>query len=96
MIEQGFQPNSITFISILSSCSHSVRVDEGRTLFDLMSRDYGVEPSVEHYACMVDLLCRAGHTREEMFCEVLDGLRRIMAMESSCDIDHEVEGLEGT
>ena len=32
----------------------------------------------------------------EMFCEVLDGLRRIMAMESSCDIDHEVEGLEGT
>ena len=66
MIEQGFQPNSITFISILSSCSHSVRVDEGRALFDSMSRDYGVEPSVKYYACMVDLLGRAGHTGEAL------------------------------
>nr|UPT49184.1 pentatricopeptide repeat protein AaPPR1130 [Agave angustifolia] len=202
MLAQGFWPNPITFISILSSCSHSGLVDEGRALFDSMTRDYGIEPSVEHYACMVDLLGRAGQIREALrliedmpmepaasvwgallsacamhrsievaevaahklfeleprnssnyialcgiyemvgmwenaammragmrelgmmktpgcswidvrgrmcaffqgdvclpssgkVCEVLDGLCRILAMETSCDIDHEVDALEG-
>ncbi|ONK57645.1 uncharacterized protein A4U43_C09F2620 [Asparagus officinalis] len=66
MIQRGLKPNSVTFTSILSSCSHSGLVNEGQALFDSMMRDYGLEPCVEHYACIVDLLGRAGRTKEAL------------------------------
>eukprot|EP01018_Ginkgo_biloba_P031290 Gb_27322 [translate_table: standard] len=56
----GVKPNDITFVGILSACSHAGLVDEGWHYFDCMSRDYSITPSLEHYACMVDLLGRAG------------------------------------
>eukprot|EP01018_Ginkgo_biloba_P037493 Gb_02032 [translate_table: standard] len=57
-------PNHITFISVLSACSHAGLVDEGCQYFDDMITDYCITPSVKHYACMVDLLGRAGHLDE--------------------------------
>eukprot|EP01018_Ginkgo_biloba_P019070 Gb_40766 [translate_table: standard] len=54
------RPDDITFMAVLSACSHAGLVDEGWQYFDIMSRDYHIIPSVEHYACMVDLLGRAG------------------------------------
>eukprot|EP01018_Ginkgo_biloba_P019102 Gb_39465 [translate_table: standard] len=54
------KPNEVTFISVLSACSHAGLVDEGRYYFDCMIQDYCFTPKVEHYACMVDLLGRAG------------------------------------
>eukprot|EP01018_Ginkgo_biloba_P016207 Gb_38680 [translate_table: standard] len=60
MQEAGMKPNKITFVGVLSACSHAGLVDEGRHYFDSMIRDYGIMPSVEHYACFVDLLGRAG------------------------------------
>ncbi|XP_077230627.1 mitochondrial editing factor 21 [Tasmannia lanceolata] len=54
------KPNSITFLSILSSCAHSGFLNEGLQYFDYMTKDYGIKPSVEHYGCMVDLLGRSG------------------------------------
>ena len=60
MQQTGMKPNGITFISVLSACSHSGLVDDGLQYFNCMSQDYGIVPMLEHYACMVDLLGRAG------------------------------------
>ncbi|MQM13381.1 hypothetical protein Taro_046306 [Colocasia esculenta] len=57
---ESIAPNSITFVSVLSACSHCGRVQEGRRHFQSMSKDYGITPKDEHYSCMVDLLGRAG------------------------------------
>eukprot|EP01018_Ginkgo_biloba_P020813 Gb_00194 [translate_table: standard] len=54
------KPNHITFLCILTACSHAGLVDEGCQYFDCMSRDYCITPRMEHYASMVDLLGRAG------------------------------------
>ncbi|KHN21040.1 Pentatricopeptide repeat-containing protein [Glycine soja] len=60
MEKAGQQPNDATFISVLSACTHAGMVMEGWWYFDLMQRVYKIEPKVEHYGCMVDLLARAG------------------------------------
>ncbi|KAL4570518.1 hypothetical protein LXL04_026174 [Taraxacum kok-saghyz] len=53
-------PNDATFVCVLSACTHAGLVLEGWWYFDLMQRVYMIEPKVEHYGCMVDLLSRAG------------------------------------
>lgn len=63
-LEKNVEPNDVTFIGVLSACSHAGLVDEGRDLFVSMSRDFGVEPRIEHYGCMVDILGRAGLIEE--------------------------------
>ncbi|KAJ7558889.1 hypothetical protein O6H91_04G060700 [Diphasiastrum complanatum] len=60
MQREGTKPNEVTYICVLSACAHSRLVDEGRYAFDAMCKDQGVTPTSEHYACMVDLLGRAG------------------------------------
>ncbi|MED6124852.1 hypothetical protein PIB30_062866 [Stylosanthes scabra] len=60
MEKTGPLPNDATFISVLSACTHAGMVMEGWWYFDLMRRVYKIEPKVEHYGCMVDLLARAG------------------------------------
>ncbi|KAH7443900.1 hypothetical protein KP509_02G054700 [Ceratopteris richardii] len=56
----GNKLNSITFISVLTACSHVGYVEEGMLWFDAMVRKYLIPPTLEHYTCMVDLLGRAG------------------------------------
>eukprot|EP01018_Ginkgo_biloba_P015982 Gb_28612 [translate_table: standard] len=56
----GIEPNYITFVCVLSACSHAGLVEKGRFYFDSMNRHHGIIPGAEHYACMVDLLGRAG------------------------------------
>ncbi|KAJ7560412.1 hypothetical protein O6H91_04G128400 [Diphasiastrum complanatum] len=60
MQREGIKPNEVTYVSVLSACSHSGLVDKGRNLFNSMYKDHGVRPTMDHYACMVDLLGRAG------------------------------------
>ncbi|KAF8390684.1 hypothetical protein HHK36_025211 [Tetracentron sinense] len=60
MQRSGTRPDSITFIGVLSACSHSGMVEKGREYFYSMSRDFGIEPNIKHYGCLVDLLGRAG------------------------------------
>eukprot|EP01018_Ginkgo_biloba_P030407 Gb_26154 [translate_table: standard] len=64
MQQVGIMPDHITFVSVLSACSHAGLVDKGRQFIDCMHRDYGITPTVEHYACVVDLLGRAGYLDE--------------------------------
>eukprot|EP01018_Ginkgo_biloba_P029684 Gb_04091 [translate_table: standard] len=60
MQRENMKPNHITFVGILSACSHVGLVDEGHYYFKSMSQTHGIMPGMEHYACMVDLLGRAG------------------------------------
>ncbi|KAK6253536.1 hypothetical protein QUC31_015256 [Theobroma cacao] len=61
MREEGVKPDHVTFVSLLSACSHSGLVDEGQWCFHVMQEEYGIEPILKHYGCMVDLFGRAGH-----------------------------------
>ncbi|XP_077212616.1 pentatricopeptide repeat-containing protein At4g01030, mitochondrial-like [Tasmannia lanceolata] len=60
----GMQPDGITFTALLSGCRHSGLVNDGWKYFDSMRTDYGIIPTLEHYACMVDLLGRGGYLDE--------------------------------
>ncbi|KAE9585920.1 hypothetical protein Lal_00010120 [Lupinus albus] len=64
MIKSGMKPDNITFVAVLSACSHAGLVAAGRNLFDRMVTEFRTEPNVEHYSCMVDLLGRAGLLQE--------------------------------
>ncbi|KAF2302690.1 hypothetical protein GH714_000912 [Hevea brasiliensis] len=55
------EPNYVTFLGSLSACAHAGLVAKGREIFESMERDYSLKPGMEHYACMVDLLGRAGN-----------------------------------
>lgn len=68
MISAGISPNMITFTGVLSACDHSGLVDEGRYWFNAMKGYYKIDPSVEHYSCIIDLLARAGHLEEAIDC----------------------------
>lgn len=57
----GVKPDNVTFLSLLSACSHSGRVETGIEHFESMIRDHGITPDIEHYVCMVDLLGSAGY-----------------------------------
>eukprot|EP01018_Ginkgo_biloba_P036301 Gb_23551 [translate_table: standard] len=62
--QTGIEPNHITFTGVLSACSHAGLVDEGKKFFNRMIRDYCITLNLQHCACMVDLLGRAGFLNE--------------------------------
>ncbi|XP_011626884.1 pentatricopeptide repeat-containing protein At5g66520-like [Amborella trichopoda] len=64
MKRDGMVPDGVAFLSLLCACSHSGLVNEGKFYFDLMTKDYGLEPKMAHFGCMVDLLGRAGRLKE--------------------------------
>ncbi|KAA8519187.1 hypothetical protein F0562_013442 [Nyssa sinensis] len=64
MISEEIKPNDITFIGVLSACSHIGLVDKGWTYFKSMNDVYSVTPKLEHFGCMVDILGRAGRLQE--------------------------------
>ncbi|KAK7390543.1 hypothetical protein VNO78_25851 [Psophocarpus tetragonolobus] len=60
----GLNPDYVTFIGVLTACSHAGMVDLGLYYFMLMINEYQICPSKEHYGCIIDLLCRAGQLSE--------------------------------
>ncbi|KAK1269215.1 Pentatricopeptide repeat-containing protein [Acorus gramineus] len=73
MLGSGVAPTPLTFLSVLYACSHSGLVEEGRRVFQSMVEVHRVDPKPEHYACMVDLLGRAGQLEEaHRFIESMD------------------------
>lgn len=63
MEEAGVRPDEVTFIALLCACGRSGMVDQGWDYFNSM-KEYNVIPNLRHYACMVDLLGRAGCLQE--------------------------------
>ncbi|KAK9141608.1 hypothetical protein Syun_011008 [Stephania yunnanensis] len=64
MLEASIAPDDVTFIGVLSACTHGGMVEKGRRIFSKMTIRHGIEPNMAHYGCMVDLLGRAGHLKE--------------------------------
>ncbi|KAI3704542.1 hypothetical protein L1987_74765 [Smallanthus sonchifolius] len=62
-IEVGLRPDAVTFIGVLTACSHAGLVDLGFHYFNQI-KNYKLRLSKEHYGCMIDLLCRAGRLSE--------------------------------
>ncbi|EPS66240.1 hypothetical protein M569_08541 [Genlisea aurea] len=57
-------PNEVTFIAVLSACDHCGLVEEGRHWFSVMRNQYRIDPTIEHYSCMIDLMSRSGLIQE--------------------------------
>ncbi|KAK7359226.1 hypothetical protein VNO77_01178 [Canavalia gladiata] len=66
MLETEVKPNHVTFVGVLMACSHAGMVDQGQQLFATMEKWYGVAPTADHYACMADLLGRAGQLEKAL------------------------------
>ncbi|KVH95995.1 Pentatricopeptide repeat-containing protein [Cynara cardunculus var. scolymus] len=60
MLTKKVRPDGVAFVSVISACGHTGQVDLGTEYFESMARDFGLNPSPEHYGCLVDLFCRAG------------------------------------
>ncbi|XP_010550919.1 PREDICTED: pentatricopeptide repeat-containing protein At3g04750, mitochondrial [Tarenaya hassleriana] len=64
MQEDGIMPNKVTCLSILTACTHRGLVEQGLLIFNTMKEKFGIDPEIEHYGSLVDLLCRAGRLQE--------------------------------
>ncbi|TYH63527.1 hypothetical protein ES332_D07G198800v1 [Gossypium tomentosum] len=53
----GVKPNAITFVGVLNACSHVGLINDGHKYFNMMINEYGIKPAIEHYGCLVDILC---------------------------------------
>ncbi|XP_010263384.1 PREDICTED: putative pentatricopeptide repeat-containing protein At5g37570 [Nelumbo nucifera] len=60
----NIEPDYITFIGVLTACSHTGLVEDGLKFWESMVNDYRIEPGADHYACIVDMLGRAGQLDE--------------------------------
>ncbi|KAL3533646.1 hypothetical protein ACH5RR_007167 [Cinchona calisaya] len=66
MVEEGVKPNSVTFLSLLSACSHSGLLSEGCKILYTMRWKFEIEPNLNHYTCIVDMLGRRGMISEAL------------------------------
>lgn len=64
MERQGLKGNGVTFIGVLRACSHAGLIEDGLMYLDAMKKVYNIRPTLEHYACIVDLFCRVGRLEE--------------------------------
>ncbi|OMO82019.1 hypothetical protein CCACVL1_12113 [Corchorus capsularis] len=62
----GFKPNHITFLAVLQACTHAGFLDKGWEFFDMMTTIYDINPGLDHYSCMADLLGRKGKLKEAL------------------------------
>eukprot|EP00268_Persea_americana_P030987 TRINITY_DN30067_c0_g1_i4.p1 TRINITY_DN30067_c0_g1~~TRINITY_DN30067_c0_g1_i4.p1 ORF type:complete len:620 (+),score=107.19 TRINITY_DN30067_c0_g1_i4:229-2088(+) len=72
MNDSDAKPNDVTFVALLTACTHAGLVELGCRFFKSMRRDHNIKPQVEHCACVVDLFCRAGRLDEayEFICKM--------------------------
>jgi pentatricopeptide repeat protein len=80
MQKEGVAPNGVTLVAVLGACSHAGLLDEGCKIFYTMKQSFNIEPGIEHFGCMVDLLARSGRLSDAV------GLARSMPMKPSRSI----------
>lgn len=95
MIMEDVKPDSITFLSVLTACGRNGMVDTGLEVFSSMINDHSIEPTSEHYSCIVDMLGRAGRLdAAEQFMNQIPGgpgLSVLQSLLGSCRIYGNVE-----
>ncbi|XP_020570754.1 pentatricopeptide repeat-containing protein At3g13880 isoform X2 [Phalaenopsis equestris] len=91
----GVAPNDITFLGVLTACSHGGLVDEGFRYFENMKREYGIVPNMKHCACLVDLFGRSGRLDKAEKFIMNSGFQDDpivwRSLLSSCRIHHDTE-----
>ncbi|WMV54758.1 hypothetical protein MTR67_048143 [Solanum verrucosum] len=58
--KNSLEPDDVTFVVVLSTCSYTGLVDSSLKTFELMGEEYEIQPSADQYACVVDMLGRVG------------------------------------
>ncbi|KAM5576392.1 pentatricopeptide repeat-containing protein [Rosa sericea] len=64
LLKSGTRPDHVTFVGVLSACTHAGLVDRGLEYFHSIKAKHGLKHTADHYACIVDLLARAGRFEE--------------------------------
>jgi pentatricopeptide repeat protein len=94
MRKDNIKANAITLVALLSVCSNTGLVSQGLSLFNSMKFDHSIKPSMDHYACIVKLLGRAGHLNDAVnFIEDIPSEPSVMvwrALLSSCIVHKNV------
>ncbi|KAJ0112717.1 hypothetical protein Patl1_02083 [Pistacia atlantica] len=72
MEREGIPKDDLIFLGVLTACSHAGLVTEGFLIFNCMQEDYKIEPKLEHFSCLVDLLSRAGQLEQAL--SVIDSM----------------------
>lgn len=89
MLQSNVKPDRVTFLAILSACSHAGLVDDGLYHFNQMINVYGIIPRIEHYSCLITLLGRAGRLHEayeilQSNPEISDDFQLLSTLFSAC------------
>ncbi|KAK3137842.1 hypothetical protein QOZ80_5AG0361190 [Eleusine coracana subsp. coracana] len=66
LMKESMAPTSHTFVLVLNACANSEAIEEAFLYFDAMSRDHGIEPAVEHYVGIIEVLGKSGHLNEAL------------------------------
>ncbi|XP_060215687.1 pentatricopeptide repeat-containing protein At4g02750-like [Lycium barbarum] len=64
MQRENIEPDDVTFLGVFSACNHGGLVNKGRRYFKQMTKEFKIQPTEKHYACMVDILGRGGFLQE--------------------------------
>ncbi|KAI6669610.1 hypothetical protein NL676_004495 [Syzygium grande] len=96
MRHSNIEPDQVTFLAVLSTCSHAGLVDQGCYYFDMMINVHCIKPGIEHYACLIDLLGRAGRLNEayrflQRAPEVSGNLELLSTLFSGCCLHKDLE-----
>ncbi|KAM7260095.1 hypothetical protein ACFE04_015836 [Oxalis oulophora] len=95
MLELGIKPDHVIITTVLSACSHAGLIDDGLKIFNSIEKVYKIKPTIEQYACVVDLLARGGRVKDayllvtKLPVEVSANLWRTLL--GACKTHHEVE-----
>ncbi|KAF2932812.1 hypothetical protein DAI22_04g028300 [Oryza sativa Japonica Group] len=99
----GIAPTAHTFTLVLNACANSEAIEEAFLYFDAMSRDHGIEPGVEHYVGIIEVLGKSGHLNEaveyieklpfEPTATVWESLLNLARMNGDIDLEDRAEEL---
>jgi len=64
LLKTGLKPDHVTFVGVLSACTHVGLVDRRFKIFHSINDEFGISHTADHYACVVDLLSRSGRFQE--------------------------------
>jgi pentatricopeptide repeat protein len=96
MLLSNVKPDRVTFLAILSACSHAGLVDDGLYHFNQMINVYGIIPRLEHYSCLISLLGRAGRLHEAYEIlhrnpEISDDVQLLSTLFSACRLHKNID-----
>lgn len=96
MQQSNAKPDAVTFLEVLSACSHAGLVDKGYYYFNQMTIKFGINPRIEHCSCLIDLLGRAGRLREAYSIlhsnrEITEDVGLLSTLFSACHLHKDLE-----